>query len=131
MPRPKNGYVNATGQPVPGTHDPINRYMDKTALMHWAYNPGKDGMPLYDRAAIDIGSTVHHMAELISRDGLTVKSRNMPTTASWLRIIYGKPGLHLANFASGGSNAMSVQLPRKFRWSRRATNTAALRTPLR
>ncbi len=36
MPRPKNGYVNAAGQPVPGTHDPINRFMDKTALMHWA-----------------------------------------------------------------------------------------------
>ena len=64
MPRPKNGYHNAAGQPVPGTHDPINRFMDKTALMHWAYNRGKDGMPLYDRAAIDIGSTVHHMAEL-------------------------------------------------------------------
>jgi hypothetical protein len=50
--------------PVPGTHDPINRFMDKTALMRWAYNRGRDGMPLYDRAAMDIGSAVHHMAEL-------------------------------------------------------------------
>ena len=64
MPRPKNGYMNAAGQPVPGTHDPINRFMDKTALMHWAYKRGCDGLPMYDRAAIDIGSTVHHMAEL-------------------------------------------------------------------
>jgi hypothetical protein len=64
MPRPKNGYVNAAGLAVPGTHDPINRYMDKTALMHWAHKRGKDGLPLYDRAAIDIGSTVHHMADM-------------------------------------------------------------------
>ena len=41
MPRPKNGYVNAAGQPVPGTHDPINRFMDKTALMHWATTGAK------------------------------------------------------------------------------------------
>ena len=66
MPRPKNGYHNAAGQPVPGTHDPINRFMDKTALMHRAYNRGKDGMPLYDRAAIDIGSTGRvHITTLI------------------------------------------------------------------
>ena len=64
MPRPKNGYVNAAGQPIPGTHDPINRFMDKTALMHWAHKRGQQGLPLYDRAAMDIGSAVHHMAEL-------------------------------------------------------------------
>jgi hypothetical protein len=64
MPRPKNGYVNAAGQPVPGTHDPISRYMDKTALMHWAHKQGCAGLPLYDRSALDIGATVHGMAEL-------------------------------------------------------------------
>jgi hypothetical protein len=56
--------VNAAGQPIPGTHDPISRFMDQTALKIWAYKRGCEGLPLYDRAAIDIGSTVHGMAEL-------------------------------------------------------------------
>jgi hypothetical protein len=64
MPRPKGGYSNAAGQPIPGTHDPISRYMDQTALKIWAHTRGTQGLPLYDRAAIDIGSTVHGMAEL-------------------------------------------------------------------
>ena len=64
MPRPSNGYTNAAGKPIPGTHDPISRYMDKSALMHWAYKRGTEGLPMYDRSAIDIGSTVHGMAEL-------------------------------------------------------------------
>jgi hypothetical protein len=64
MPRPKNGYVNAAGQPIPGTHDPISRFMDQTALKMWAYKRGQQGLPLYGRADIDIGSTVHGMAEL-------------------------------------------------------------------
>jgi hypothetical protein len=64
MPRPKNGYVNAAGQPVPATHDPISRFMDQTALKFWAHKRGLQGLPLFDRAAIDIGSTVHGMAEL-------------------------------------------------------------------
>jgi hypothetical protein len=64
MPRPKNGYVNAAGQPIPGTHDPISRYMDQTALKHWAHKQGLAGLPLFQRAAIDIGSAVHGMAEL-------------------------------------------------------------------
>jgi hypothetical protein len=64
MPRPQGGYKNAAGQSIPGTHDPISRYMDQTALKIWAYNRGKEGLPLWDRSAIDIGSTVHAMAEL-------------------------------------------------------------------
>jgi hypothetical protein len=64
MPRPQNGYFNAAGQPIPGTHDPIQRFMDQTALKFWAYKRGQQGLPLFDRAAIDIGSTVHGMAEL-------------------------------------------------------------------
>jgi hypothetical protein len=64
MARPKNGYVNAAGHPVPGTHDPINRFMDQTALKIWAYKRGQQGLPLWDRSAIDIGSAVHGMAEL-------------------------------------------------------------------
>jgi len=64
MPRPANGYHNAAGEQIPGTHDPISRFMDQTALKHWAYKQGLAGLPLYQRAAIDIGSTVHGMAEL-------------------------------------------------------------------
>jgi hypothetical protein len=64
MPRPKNGYLNAAGQPIPGTHDPISRYMDQTALKIWAHKQGLAGLPLYQRSAIDIGSAVHGMAEL-------------------------------------------------------------------
>src|SRR5258706_6850122 len=64
MPRPKNGYVNAAGQPIPGTHDPISRFMDQTALKIWAHKQGLAGLPLYQRSAIDIGSAVHRMAEL-------------------------------------------------------------------
>jgi hypothetical protein len=64
VPRPAKGYVNAAGQSVPGTHDPISRYMDRSALMHWAHKRGLDGLPLYARDAIDIGSAVHAMADL-------------------------------------------------------------------
>jgi hypothetical protein len=64
MPRPKDGYKNAAGHPIPGVHDPITRFMDTTALKFWAYKQGKAGKPLFDRTAIDIGSCVHTMAEL-------------------------------------------------------------------
>src|SRR6266404_8078124 len=64
MPRPKSGYFNAAGQPIPGTHDPISRFMDQTALKIWAHKQGLAGLPIYKRSAIDIGSAVHGMAEL-------------------------------------------------------------------
>jgi hypothetical protein len=64
VPRPADGYVNAAGQSVPGTHDPISRYMDRSALMHWAHKRGMEGLPLFARDAIDIGSAVHAMADL-------------------------------------------------------------------
>lgn len=64
MPRPKQGYLNAAGQPIPGTHDPIKRFQDGTALRIWSYNQGKAGKPLWDRTALDIGSIVHKMAEM-------------------------------------------------------------------
>lgn len=64
MPRPKDGYKNAAGQPIPGTHDPISRYMDRSALMIWAHKRGEQGLPLWGRDAIDIGRTVHAMADL-------------------------------------------------------------------
>jgi hypothetical protein len=63
MPRPPDGYHNAAGDPVPGTHDPIKRFADKTALMYWANAQGRKGLTLNDRTAIDIGGAVHLMAE--------------------------------------------------------------------
>lgn len=64
MPRPSNGYVNKAGNKVPGTNDITSRYGDKSALLHWAHKQGAAGLPLYQRAALDIGSAVHKMAEL-------------------------------------------------------------------
>lgn len=64
MPRPKNGYVNAAGKSIPGTHDITGRYKETGGLMNWAYSQGKKGVPLYQRDALDIGTAVHRMAEL-------------------------------------------------------------------
>src|SRR5215468_720222 len=64
MPRPKDGYKNASGQPVPGATDITGRYKEMGGLLHWAHAQGSKGLPLYGRAAIDIGTTVHHMCEL-------------------------------------------------------------------
>jgi hypothetical protein len=64
MPRPSAGYRNQAGQPIPGTHDPIKRYMNSNGLIQWAYKQGKAGVALYDTTAVNIGSAVHMMAEL-------------------------------------------------------------------
>ena len=64
MPRPKGGYVNAAGEPIPGTHDPISRFMDPHRLYALALQQGEQGLPFNPHAAIDIGSAVHGMAEL-------------------------------------------------------------------
>lgn len=64
MPRPKNGYTNSAGDSIPGTHDPIKRFMNQEALKVWAWKQGKAGKSLYDREAINIGTCVHTMVEL-------------------------------------------------------------------
>lgn len=64
MPRPSTGYRNAAGVVIPGTHDPIKRYMNSNGLIQWAYKRGKEGVALYDGQAVNIGSCVHMMAEL-------------------------------------------------------------------
>lgn len=64
MPRPKNGYTNAAGQPIPGVHDVTGRYGDKNGLIQWAYKQGCAGVPLYEKGTLDIGTVVHHMCEL-------------------------------------------------------------------
>lgn len=65
MPRPKSGYKNAAGLPIPGTGDINGRYMNRERLLYWAFNRGKQGLPkLYDKSVLDIGTCVHTMAEL-------------------------------------------------------------------
>ncbi len=65
MPRPKDGYRNAAGQPIPGTGDINGRFMDRARLLYWAFNRGKQGhAKLYDGSALDVGTAVHTMAEL-------------------------------------------------------------------
>lgn len=65
MPRPKDGYRNSAGLPVPGTSDITKRFMNRDRLLYWAFNRGKSGAAkLYDNEALDIGTCVHMMAEL-------------------------------------------------------------------
>jgi hypothetical protein len=78
MPRPKNGYVNAAGQPIPGTHDITGRYKEMGGLMNWAYSQGKKGVPLYQRDALDIGTAVHRMAELDLRGATEREIERVP-----------------------------------------------------
>lgn len=69
MPRPAQGYRNAAGLVIPGTSDITGRYMDRTRLLYWAFNRGKQGhAKLYDNAAVNIGTAVHMMAELDLQD---------------------------------------------------------------
>jgi hypothetical protein len=68
MARPKLGYKNAAGLPVPATGDINGRFMDRRRLMYWAHNRGKAGLTLYETSNLDIGSTVHTMAELDLQD---------------------------------------------------------------
>jgi hypothetical protein len=65
MARPKQGYFNAAGLPIPGTGDINGRYMNRERLLYWAFNQGKKGLKkLYDDSALNIGTAVHTMAEL-------------------------------------------------------------------
>jgi PD-(D/E)XK nuclease superfamily len=69
MARPKLGYKNAAGLPVPATGDINGRFMDRTRMLFWAFKRGKEGhKQLYDNSVLDIGTCVHTMAELDLRD---------------------------------------------------------------
>lgn len=69
MPRPANGYKNAAGQQIPGTSDITGRFMNRSRLLYWAFNRGKQGCDkLYDDTALSIGTAVHMMAELDLQD---------------------------------------------------------------
>jgi hypothetical protein len=78
MPRPKSGYLNKAGQPVPGTTDIIGRYEDKWAIMRWHNQQGLAGIDTATtrNTALDIGSVVH---ELIERDMLGASDREIET----------------------------------------------------
>jgi hypothetical protein len=78
MPRPKNGYLNAAAQPVPGTTDIIGRYEDKYALMRWHNQQGLAGVDTATtrNTALDIGSVVH---EMIERDMLGASDKEIET----------------------------------------------------
>jgi hypothetical protein len=105
MPRPRNGYTNAAGQPIPGTNDITGRYKDSGALIHWAHKQGAAGLPLYDRSAIDIGSAVHKMAELDLIGARIGRLRPRSTTISPPRTISRWPTPRSRPSASGGSSA--------------------------
>ncbi len=69
MARPKAGYRNSAGIVIPGTTDITGRFMDRSRLLFWAFNRGKQGAPqLYDDNALNVGTVVHMMAELDMKD---------------------------------------------------------------
>jgi hypothetical protein len=69
MARPKEGYRNAAGVQIPGTTDITGRFMNRSRLLYWAFNRGKQGhQKLYDDSALDVGTAVHMMAELDLKD---------------------------------------------------------------
>lgn len=72
MPRPSQGYKNSRGEPVPATGDINGRWMDRSRLLYWAFNRGREGCAkLYDDSALNIGACVHQMIELDLRDRLS------------------------------------------------------------
>jgi hypothetical protein len=67
MPRPLGGYKLANGTEVPGVTTITDRFLDRKALMFWAFKQGKSGAnSLYDKMeqAGLIGTCVHGMIEL-------------------------------------------------------------------
>lgn len=64
MPRPKDGYKLKDGTIVPGVTDVTGRFMDRKALMFWAFKQGASGAKtLYEKRdeAAAIGTCVHDM----------------------------------------------------------------------
>jgi hypothetical protein len=83
MPRPKSGYRLKDGTEVPGTTTITGRFMDKSALLHWAFQQGKKGARnLYDKSgeALETGTVVHGMAEL------ALKGRPAEEIDAYLRV---------------------------------------------
>jgi hypothetical protein len=66
---------NAVGQSVPGTHEPISRYMDRSALMHWAHKRGMEGLPLYARYYIINSAPVGPETSTLLLNGDVLPSR--------------------------------------------------------
>lgn len=64
MGRPKDGY-QIDGQRVPGVTTIISRFKESGALMHWAWEQGKNGKDFRETrdAAADAGTCCHDMVE--------------------------------------------------------------------
>lgn len=67
MPTPKEGYRVKDGTKVPGTTTVIGRFKDSGALIHWAWNRGKNfpNEPLYASRDLagDVGTYIHDLIE--------------------------------------------------------------------
>jgi hypothetical protein len=69
MARPKIGYETSFGEKVPGVTSVTGRFGDKSALVRWGWQRGRDGLELYesrDKAA-ELGTIVHEMVEAFIR----------------------------------------------------------------
>jgi hypothetical protein len=62
---PKIDYRNADGKPLSGTTTIISQNLgwNNGALMGWAYNRGKAGLPMRDQEALDVGTLAHKIIE--------------------------------------------------------------------
>lgn len=62
---PKIDYKNADGKPLQGVTTVLNNNLawNKGALIGWAYKRGKEGKPLRDQDALDIGTIAHQWVE--------------------------------------------------------------------
>lgn len=64
--RPKGGYFNSKGVRLPSVTTVGSRFQDKSALMIWAFNQGREGKEsLYEESgkAADVGTLAHLMVE--------------------------------------------------------------------
>jgi hypothetical protein len=61
----KIDYKNADGKPLPGVTTIIgnNNGWNKNPLLAWAWARGRDGLPMRDQQALDVGTIAHLMIE--------------------------------------------------------------------
>jgi len=63
--RPKEGYKNSMGTPIPGCTTITGRFKESGALIGWAYKMGKEGKDMHaiKEQAADAGSCAHDMID--------------------------------------------------------------------
>lgn len=66
MPTPQQGYYLLNGDKCPGTTTVIGRFKESGALMHWAWQQGKEGKDFRatKQEAADAGTVAHNMVDL-------------------------------------------------------------------